>query len=168
MHIPGLGPVTQDDDAYVSEPIPVPVLGGRPCRITVEGYDDDEAQDDFHAAIRAFLAAGPETLRAAAPAIFAYYRDVMSALSPADDGYVEIAGPADVLDHVRPGDEPTVSRDRYGDGQVYVSVECECAWEPEHGLQIVFRDGRTVSKVGPYDGHLTNAPAHVVYRSPTA
>jgi hypothetical protein len=45
------------------------------------------------------------------------------------------------------------------DQRVYVSVECECDWEPEHGLQIVFRDGATVTKVGPYDGH-------VVYRTP--
>jgi hypothetical protein len=27
------------------------------------------------------------------------------------------------------------------------------------GLQIVFRDGTAVTKVGPYDGHLTNANA---------
>jgi hypothetical protein len=33
-------------------------------------------------------------------------------------------------------------------------------WEPEHGLQIVFRDGRAVTKVGPYGGHLTNSAAH--------
>jgi hypothetical protein len=45
------------------------------------------------------------------------------------------------------------------DGQVYVSIECACTWEPEHGLQLVFRGGRTVSKVGPFDGHLTNASA---------
>ncbi|UQU67322.1 hypothetical protein COUCH_14080 [Couchioplanes caeruleus] len=164
MQIPGLGPVTRDDDAYLSEPVPVPVLGGGPCRFAVEGYDGDEAPEDFHAAIRTFLANGPDVLRAAAPHIFAYYRDVMTHFSPGDEDYVEIAGPADVLGHVRPGAEPVVSRDRYGDGRVHVSVECECAWEPEHGLQIVFRDGRTVSKVGPYDGHLTNGSAEV-YRS---
>ena len=41
----------------------------------------------------------------------------------------------------------------------------------QHGLQIVFKDGRSVTKVGPYDGHLTNSNAYadasldgVVYR----
>jgi hypothetical protein len=34
-----------------------------------------------------------------------------------------------------------------------------CDWEVEHGMQLVLRDGRTVSKVSPYDGHLTNADA---------
>jgi hypothetical protein len=150
------------------------VLGGLACRFVVDGYDDDPAQEDFHAAIRTFLALDRSALEAAASSIYAYYRDVMDdVLAAGDDvGYVEIDGPHHVLDHVRPGDEPTVSRDPYGDQRVYVSIECECAWEPEHGLQIVFRDGATVTKVGPYDGHLTNSAAYddeelngVVYRT---
>jgi hypothetical protein len=56
--------------------------------------------------------------------------------------------------------EPIVTRDPYGDRRVYVSLKCECDWEPEHRLQIVSRDGRTVSKVGRYDGHLTNSAAY--------
>lgn len=32
-------------------------------------------------------------------------------------------------------------------------------WEEEHGLQLIVRDGRTVVKVGGYDGHLTNTDA---------
>jgi hypothetical protein len=89
-----------------------------------------------------------------------------------DEWHVEIGGPDKVLDHVRLGNGPTVSRGRSGDPQVYVSVGCECDGEREHGLQIVFRDGATVTKVGPYDGHLTNAAAYnddrldgVVYRA---
>ena len=101
-------------------------------------------------------------LSAATPAIFAYYRDVMNdVVTDGDlDWYIEIEGPRDVLDHVRLGGDLIVSRDAYGDRHVCVSLECECDWEPEHGLQIVFRDGRTVTKVGPYDGHLTNSAAY--------
>jgi hypothetical protein len=129
--------------------MPVPVLGGAPRRIIVDGYDDDDAQDDFHAAIRAFLTLERSALTAAAPSIFAYYRDVMDDIVTAGDHdhYVEIEGPHVVLDRVQFGDEPTVSRDPYGDRHVYTSLEYECDWEPEHGLQIVFRDGREVTKV---------------------
>jgi hypothetical protein len=74
-----------------------------------------------------------------------------------------------VWNHLTVGPEAIVQRD----DRVYVSVECECDWEPEHGLQIVFRDGRTVTKVGPYNGHLTNNSAYgrgdlddVVYHRP--
>jgi len=37
---------------------------------------------------------------------------------------------------------------------VYFSIEGNCDWEEEHGLQLVFRDGTEVTKVGQYDGHL--------------
>ncbi|WP_327587701.1 hypothetical protein OHA25_12435 [Nonomuraea sp. NBC_00507] len=176
MQIPGLGLLLEDNDLgwYKSEPIPVPVLGGAPRRIIVDGYVDDSSPEDFHAAIRAFLALDNSALTAAAPSIFAYYRDVTDdILAAGDDWYVEIEGPHQVLDHIRFGNEPMVSRDPHGDRHVYVSLECECDWEPEHGLQIVFRDGRTVTKVGPYDGHLTNSAAYaddtldrVVYHAP--
>lgn len=72
---------------------------------------------------------------------------------------MEIDSPDVVFEHVTFGGEATVVR--HGrDGRVYVSLECECDWEPEHGLQIVFRDGRAVTKVGPHNGHLTNAAAY--------
>ena len=40
------------------------------------------------------------------------------------------------------------------------SVECGCDWEGEHGLQIVFKDGLVVNKVGAFDGHVTNSDAY--------
>jgi hypothetical protein len=164
VQIPGLGPVSEDADLgwYHSAPLAVPVLGSAPCRVVLDGYADDARQEDFHEAIRTFLTLDPSALTAAAPSIFAYYRDVMNDLLAhgEDDLYIDIEGPHDVLNHVRPGDEAIVSRDAHGDRHVYVSLECECDWEPEHGLQIVFRDGHTVTKVGPYDGNLTNAAAY--------
>jgi len=175
VQIPELGVVVEDAELgwYRSAPIPVPVIGGAPCVIVVDGYDDDPAQEDFHTAIRNFLVLDQSALVQAAPSIYAYYRDVTADVLAAgdDEWHVEISGPDDVLAHVQLGTEPIVSRDSYGDQCVYVSLECECAWEPEHGLQIVFRDGATVTKVGPYDGHLTNSAAYadddldgVVYR----
>ena len=54
---------------------------------------------------------------------------------------------------------------------VYISLGCNCDWEQEHGLQIVLKDGLRVTKVGSFDGHLTNSDAYddaslenVIYR----
>lgn len=164
MLIPGLGPVVADDEpgSYRSAPVAVPVLDGTPCRFLLEDYQDDPRPAEFHQAIGAFLALDPSALTAAAPAIFDYYRDVVRhyADHPEWAFHVEIDGPDEVLGHVQFGDEPIVSRDWDGTERVHISVECECAWEPEHGLQIVFRDGRAVTRVGPVDGHLSNATAH--------
>lgn len=159
MHIPGLGAVDLDDDgSYFSEPSPIPVLGDASCRLVVDGYEDDPAKEDFHAAIMAFRGLDRSALVAAQVWIFEYYRDVVADWGQ-DDLPVLIESPESVLDHIHPGGEAIVQRDA-DDQRVYISIECECDWEPEHGLQIVFQDGTTVTKVGPYDGHLTNAAAY--------
>jgi Domain of unknown function (DUF6985) len=97
--------------------------------------------------------------------------DVNSNWDPEDDEYISIASPSDVWTHVQLGKEPIVSRRASGDKAIYVSIECNCEWEPEHGLQLVFRNGNQLVKVGPYDGHLTHADAYadpslenVIYR----
>ncbi len=160
MEIPRLGAVILDDQFgwYCSEPMPIHALGGRICRIVVAGYDEDPNQEDFHAAITNFLSAERDLLSEAEPYVYQYYEDMNSHWSPGDDEYVAIDR-ADLWKHVRLNDEPIVSRRVYRDKGVYISLECNCDWEPEHGLQIVFKEGRTVNKVGPYDGHLSHSDA---------
>lgn len=162
MEIPGLGSVTRDDEFgwYRSARLPARALAGAMCHIVVDGYDADPAKDEFHAVISTFLALDESALSAAAPSIFEYYQDTVTSFDANDDWHVEIFGPDEVWNHVHIGDQAMVKRNPHGDRRVYVSVECECDWEPDHGLQVVFREGRTVSKVGPYDGHLTNAAAY--------
>ena len=160
MEIPGLGTVAQDDyGCFRSEPLLVPALRNAICRFVVDGYENDPSKDDFHVAVAAFLSVDESALRAAGPAIFAYYEDVQSEVGEEDD-FPSIAGPDEIWEHIDLGGEVTVRRGTDAEGRVYLSLECECDWEPEHGLQIVFRDGRAVTKVGPFDGHLTNASAY--------
>lgn len=159
MEIPGLGPVFHTVDGwYSSDSLPVPVLGDAACRFVVHGYEEDPATDDFDAAITNFLALDEPVLRAAGPAIHEYFRDVESDVGD-EEGFPSITAPDDVWKHIRFIGEVAVQRDSWREQRVYVTVECECDWEPEHGLQIVFQDGRAVTKIGPYDGHFTNASA---------
>lgn len=158
MKIPGLGEFTLDEgtDWYISEPVRVPLLRDAECEIALEEYDDDSHKEEFHAAIQNFLSAPFAVLKEVEGDIFAYYQDMNACWQPSDEEYLVIESPSGVWDHIEFGFEPVVSR---GDDGVYVSLECSCDWEPEHGLQIVFKNGNKVSKVGPYDGHLTNANA---------
>jgi len=166
IDIPGLGTVWSDGrGSYVSAPISVNVLSGERCEISVEGYDDDENQEDFHVAIANFLSIEPSVLDAAEPYIFQYYQDCSSYVPE-----LTIHLPSDVWRHIDFGDL-TVSRDLFGDRGIYASLACGCDWEEEHGLQIVFRNGAEVNKVGPNDGGLANSAAYadpalqdVVYR----
>ena len=173
MEIPGLGKLEKDEELgwYYSASIPVEVLNGQPCRFVVEGYDEDLQKEDFHIAIKNFLSLGRTALNEAAPYVFQYYEDCNSHWDPEDDEFVTIATPNEVWRHVQFGQEPSVSRRHRKDKSIYISLECNCDWEQEHGLQIVFRNGLKVNKIGPFGSHLTNADAFaddaledVVYR----
>jgi hypothetical protein len=172
MEIPGLRKCTFDEDqgCYVSKPISLAVLSGKKCTVLVEGYDEDPPVEDFDAAIANFLKAPNTVLTSAQSHIFRYYLDIKESVEPEDD-FPSIGSPSDIWKFVQLGEEAFVSRRPHGDKSIYISLECNCDWEPEHGLQIVFKNGGIVNKIGPFDGHLTNSDAYaddtledVVYR----
>jgi hypothetical protein len=39
---------------------------------------------------------------------------------------------------------------------VFVVLSCECDWEDEHGLQLLYRDGKILVRVSQQDGHYTD------------
>jgi hypothetical protein len=173
MEIPGLGRLTDPDDLgwRWSDPRSVRALRGHECRLVLDGYDDDENTDEFHETIANFLSVDSSVLDEAAPAIFEYYQDCNADWEQGDPEYVGILRPSDIWSHIRFDEAPLITRRLHGDKAVYVSLECRCDWEPEHGLQIVFRKGLSVNKVGPYNDQLSNADAygddrleHVVYK----
>lgn len=157
MEIPGLGPCKYDNSLewYRSEKLPVPVLGGKQCHFVVAGYDDDENKADYHAAIANFLSIDPSVLKKAEPHLYRYYESVLAYLD--EDEVETIDSPSDVWNHIELGDEALVGRRTEGDLGIYISLECGCDWEEEHGLQIVFKNGERVNKVGPYDGHFAHS-----------
>ncbi|UPG92184.1 hypothetical protein L2Y96_10580 [Luteibacter aegosomaticola] len=160
MRIPGLGEVTKDDGVggYVSDELPVKVFRGEACRLILEEYDDAD-KDAFHEAVDNLLRADESVLLAASSAVFMYYEQIRQYLSPSEMALLDIRVPDDVWNYVQFGKDIYIIRRSRGDHRVYASIECECAWEVEHGLQIVLRDGRSITKVGPFDGHLTYSDA---------
>jgi len=171
MIIPHIGEVIKDAqfDWHCSGPITVPFLD-EPCRFIVNSYDEDSAKEDFHTAIKNFLSVDRSVLTNAKLHVYNYYKDCNSNWEPEDEEYVEIPSSREVWKHVQFGNRPRVSR-RGRDKCIYVSLECNCDWEPEHGLQVVFKNGLKINKIGPYDGHLTNSDAfaddsleNIIYR----
>lgn len=162
IELSGVGRLTYDSelDWYVSQDLTVRVLGGHLCRIVLVGYDEDDNKQELHAAACNFLSIEPSVLWEAERHVYRYYRDCAEYWDPETGDYPRIVGPHDIWEHVRFGGEALVMRRAYGDRGVYVSLECGCDWEEEHGLQIVFKNGLKVNKVGGYDGHCTNADAY--------
>ena len=90
--------------------------------------------------------------------VHAYYLDFHDAAGGEDwlDSQMGIpATPEDIWNHVQPQLLFVASRDDMP-GHSYVVVEANCDWEEEHGLMLVWKDGKRLTKVGGYNGHLSN------------
>ena len=151
--IPGLGTVTQDGDWLVSEQHYVPALD-KQCRFMIDGYEP-EVSADLVACVEVFCSLSKADLDAASEPVFAYYRDVEAEVGT-EPGFPRISAPANVWDFVTFAGDAWLERDG---STWFVVLENECAWEPEHGLMLVLQDGRQITKVSQYDGHLTNRRA---------
>jgi hypothetical protein len=166
MHLPETGALVLDlDDLHYSELRALPGLGVS-GRFVIGGHLLDGDLTALRETIRAFLTLDRSALDAVTGYIYDYYLDVLhwQNASGEDWDLPEIPAHEAVWDHLTIGNEFWVE---HTSGNWYVSIESECAWEPEHGLQIVFRDGHAVSKVGPYDGHPENDDT-LIYRRQTA
>ena len=145
-----------------SMPICIPMLGRDKRTIVLDGYEDDRKKGEFHAAIKNLFAGDRAVLERAFKHVYRYYLDVKEDVGADEEGFPRIMSAATVWKRVRLGAEPMVRRRHYGDKKICVSLGCNCDWEPEHGLQLVFKNGRSINKIGPYDGHLTNSDAYAL------
>ena len=158
-----------DDDAHRSRQLTLPMLG-RDVTFVLVGFLDDPAPSEFRDVVRNLLSRTRDTLLAVSPDLQEYCTDINQFLDSEDELHVE--NPDDLWNHVSFGGEVYIERRHYGDRKLYATIECGCDWEEEHGLQLVLREGLAVTKLGPYDGHLSNADAyadssleHTVYRT---
>ena len=119
--------------------------------MVVDCHDDDPPKDAFPRRHRCRLRTGrigAPSVRAA-PSIFDYYRAVMDAVVADED----LDRCVDIPAQTKYGPNTVMAKRHGSDRLVYVSIECECDWEPEKLLMVVFREGRTVGKVGLNDGN---------------
>jgi len=137
----------------VSQPIPVSFFAGTALEFIIEA---DADSPDVHAAIERVLSLGEADRLDASTPVFENYRAFLEAsdLEPLD-----IATPTKVWQYVTPT-AIHVKRRHRRDRDIYVALMCECEWEPEHGLQLVFRGGKRLVRVSDQDGHLTRADAY--------
>ncbi len=67
---------------------------------------------------------------------------------------LEIRSPKEIWNFVDPQE---ILLRRFDDGRgacVYVQLLCACAWDDEHGIQILFRNGTDVARISEQDGAL--------------
>ncbi len=164
MDIGGVGRWTTDPhtELLTSPSVAVDSLGGSSGRFVIDsGILSLENERQFADTVADFTHRDQGALHAASRFAYQYYLDTarLSSEQGRDVDIPEVDDEGAIWRHVTFGREFDLHLGRDGDASVYLSVECECEWETEHGLQIVFRSGREVCKLGPFDGHMTNAEA---------
>jgi hypothetical protein len=169
MEIKPIGPLHFDEEEewYTSDTIKIDGLFKNEFIFIFFNYDES-LNSKYETAINNILKVNIEVLNKANNEIFHYYKDCIDYFN---HGLV-ISKPEDVWKHITFGKYLHVEY-RDDDSLVYISMENECEWEPEHGLQIVFKNGLEINKIGQFDGHLTNSDAfakddleNIVYVSP--
>lgn len=92
------------------------------------------------------------------------YKNCMDFLESVEIGQAgealrQIKNKNEIWNFIQPS-EIYVTRRPYNDRDIYIQITCECDWEQEHGLQLVFRQGKELTRISDQDGHLTEADAY--------
>jgi hypothetical protein len=162
-----IGTLTQDKtfpDWWASGEIAIPFFDGEKLTVTFTDFmpdDDEHFVREADAALISFLSLGREDRLALSNSI---YKNCNEVVEVTDDEYIPeeiraIKDETQVWDYVHPT-EIYVTRRPKNDQDIYIQIACECDWEEEHGLQLVFRQGQKLTRVSSQDGQITEADAY--------
>ena len=155
--IPCVGAVTAESrfpHTLLSKPLAVGMLDNTECTFEFPWYFQEPAPEEIDTAVENFLSADKSVLMQSQDYIWNYYSDCYRDCITRDDQPLLLQSRDQVWDHIQFGNRIKVRRK--GDA-IYLSMECECDWNIDDGLQIVFKRGEVISRISAYDGHMTNA-----------
>lgn len=144
-----------DAPGWWREPHPVPLMNGLP--LPFEGDADGALDIGFiDRTARAFLTLGTQARAAAAPYVLADCHAFLTAIyarGPTDLDMLRLTDPDGVWGYVTPR-SVLISEE---EGQAFATLLCDCAWEDEYSLQIVYRGGDELFRVSEQDGWATGS-----------
>jgi hypothetical protein len=146
--VKGLGEMRQHSsfpDWLCSEPVRVELFEGKllPFIIETEEVDLVSSRESIESAVTNFLALNADRRSGITELVYRnyeHYREVWDPPPP------EVKDPSDVWMYIYPG-EVFVTQG-LEDKDFYIKISGDCEWEPEHGLEMVFKHGDQVVSVG--------------------
>jgi hypothetical protein len=158
-----VGPLTEDESIsewLKSDAIAIPFFDNKKLAVTFMdlGPEDLEEAD---AALRNFFALTSDDRLRISDLAYKNYTDFLDEVDfdGIEEGLSDIKEDHEIWNFIYPTDIYVSKRHRR-DHDVYVCISCECGWEEEHGLQLVFRQGKKLTRISSEDGHLTEADAY--------
>lgn len=146
----------QFDDWWTSVPIEIPFLKGQKLKITfmdfTPEYDSSFIQDADKTLENLLSKEGTERNKVSTQ-VYKNCMDFLHAIEYDEQDKVlwDLQNEHSIWGNVYPQD---IYVTRSG-SDIYLIIACECEWEQEHGLQLVFKNGEKLTRVSEQDGHVT-------------
>lgn len=143
-------PVDYDPEFFESSPYPIPYFDGKELTVGFVEAKHEPYLSEADNVLKTFLNLNNEDRIADSQLVFDYYNEVLKY------GYtrlLDINSLADIWNFVCPS-QIIIQWDENAD--FYLCIECECGWEEEHGLQLVFKEGKKLTRASGNDGGFTD------------
>lgn len=162
-----IGQLKQDDsfsDWWKSTEIEIPFFDNLKLEIILMDFEpeaDKTFLDEADQALIHFFNLKNEDRNSISDLVYKNCTDFLEAVEfdEADEPLRQIKDHNEIWTFIEPT-EIYISRRHRRDHDIYIQVTCECDWEQEHGLQLVFRQGKQLTRISSQDGHLTEADAY--------
>ena len=151
--------MSDDTEAGLPDTCPVPFLLGQDVRVALdipfEPEFDEMAEAGTvpaaaHEAVARFTARAADLRQSLEPRLYAYARDEEGkGIAP---GATPLREASEVWSQVGTARSLMLIPET-PEGPWYAVLTCDVAWEPEHQLQMSFKDGDELTRVGPGDIH---------------
>jgi hypothetical protein len=150
--IKGLGKLEQHPQAsdwWRSRPVKVDVLDGKLLPFILEDeYNHLSLLQPIESAVANFLSLDSEHRKELTERVYKNYEEIRKiATVPA----LPIQEKSEIWKYVYPGD--IFIQQGLDDPEIHILVTGNCEWEPEHGLQMVFRKGKEIVGVSEVTGY---------------
>jgi hypothetical protein len=134
---------------WVSKPFEIPYFDNLKLQILFIEAEEKAYLDAGDAALQHFMQLTSKNRMEHSALLYPYYEAVLSYeyIQPFD-----LKSREDIWNFVHPSE---IKVDCY-ENVWYVCISCECDWEEEHGLQLVFTNGEKLTRVGGHDGYYTD------------
>lgn len=140
-----LNPHEFDPDLYVAEPIEIAYLDQAKISVGIACADDAPTLKAADEALSNFLKLSPENRISDSKILIKYYETCLRhGIAKALDLRVE----SDIWNFVYPSE---IVVDSLKDEGFFLSISCGCEWAPEHGLELIFKNGEELIRAGEHE-----------------
>ena len=154
----------QFDDWWESEPIEIRFFDNKKLKITFMDLVPEGDQSfirEADKALKSFLKKNTNDRLELSELAYQNCMEFLNAVDydEADKPLWDIKDKNEIWNFIYPHDIFVTRRHRRDEG-IYIILTCECEWEQEHGLQLVFKQGKKLTRISYQDGHITEADAY--------